>query len=183
MDSRDREVTRWARKIVGPLAITLVVGAAYTDAFGGRGEGVVVGNRAPAELGFIDHDRVGVVWVLRSDDCLRCEATASAAGFRVLIRRAQDRIDLNALVIGETSAVQQLSQFLVRERLPMPIFRITDRQYRNAFGRSATPAIYVVYRDTIKGMWNADTAGTSNTTVQEMVEILSRAKDGQFVAD
>lgn len=95
-----------------------------------------------AEIGMTDSaTRTGpsLLWVLESEDHLRCETDARA------IRHLQLRRDVPLTVYAVDADVEWIRSFLASERLDAALVSISPGEFQARYDRKAASALYVIH--------------------------------------
>jgi hypothetical protein len=120
-----------------------------------------------------------VAWVFRGEDCLSC--LTPAYDLRRLQAEYGHRLTLWAVAVEDPRNLA--GPFLRKERIEAVRRSLDMDSYRHALGRTELPALYLSFRDTIRGLWRPRRDGGGgiagpNPTVREMVaELIARVGD------
>jgi hypothetical protein len=96
---------------------------------------------------------VGILWLLRARDCLSCQLPTRE------LRHLQRGSEVPLVVVIVGGGAQRVADFLRGERLTALLHGMTWREYRDTFGRLPLPALYVVRRDSVVGVWSLEDSG------------------------
>jgi hypothetical protein len=112
----------------------------------GRIDKIAPGDRAPSSLEAGD-GQVVVGWIVRESDCLAC--ITPAYELRRLLETKQTAL-MRTVVVGESTTL--VEGFLLRERLPVDIRRISEDVLRQEFGAWEPPFIVVTYQRAVRAV-------------------------------
>lgn len=129
----------------------------------GSGRQLGVGDRTPATWRGADRTSPVVAWVFRGKDCLSC--FTPAYDLRRLRGTYGDRLGLWTVAVQDPDSLAR--QFLRRERIGTVHRSLDTDEFRETFGRTALPALFLSHRDTIRGVWRPrgdETPGGTGST-------------------
>jgi len=100
-----------------------------------------------------------VVWVLRAEDFLTCQASAN--GVRAFQRRF-GHVRLSVLYVGD-SHEDWVQGFLRRQRIEAPVTRLSEEEFQRSFRARPAPWLYLlrdgVVHDVLPGIGPVDAVG------------------------
>jgi hypothetical protein len=118
-----------------------------------------------------------LAWVFRGEDCLSC--LTPAYDLRRFQAKYGDKLTLWTVSVEDRK--NMAFPFLRQERIEAVHRSLDMDSYHHAFARTELPALYLSFRDTIRGLWRPRSNGGGgvagpNPTVRDMVaELMARA--------
>jgi hypothetical protein len=129
----NRQTIHHVLTLLGSVAVVLTLSA-----------GTALPAQPPVELRPIvtaarTNSELTVTWVFRGEDLFACETVAY--DLRRVLGEYGERVEVRA--IGINADEELVASFLRKERLPIQVAPYTEVQYRQAFGTTNSPAVFI----------------------------------------
>ncbi|HVG45855.1 MAG TPA: hypothetical protein VM890_14035 [Longimicrobium sp.] len=139
--------------------------------------GAVLRTGASAPVAVVSAGRPTILWVVRDADVLACRTPARE--MRALQAAYGDRFGIAVVAVGDRPRL--VPAFIREERLAAELVPVSERVYRERFGRVVLPAVVVVKGGRVVGVWDGSRATSEAVRTGRRVhaaDVLRQLLDG-----